>query len=69
MSSTLTRRDFVRAATVAAVGASASRVRGANDHLRLGFIGVGNRAVSSSRPRCRTRTSRWSRCATCTSPT
>ena len=43
MSSTLTRRDFVRAATVAAVGASASRVRGANDRLRLGFIGVGNR--------------------------
>src|SRR5512136_2769470 len=41
----ITRREFTR--TLAAVGATAAfssfRVLGANDRVRLGFIGVGNR--------------------------
>jgi predicted dehydrogenase len=41
----LTRRDFARAATAAGVATalSAGRVRGANERVRLGFIGLGNR--------------------------
>jgi predicted dehydrogenase len=42
--SRLTRRDFGKAAAaVTLTAASASRVLGANDRVRLGFIGVGNR--------------------------
>ena len=46
MKDDITRRSFGRAAAGAAVGlaaASASRVLGANERIRLGFIGVGNR--------------------------
>ena len=41
----MTRRRFVQTSTAAAVAAAASagRVLGANDRIRLGFIGVGNR--------------------------
>jgi predicted dehydrogenase len=41
----ITRREFSKTATAAGVATalSASRVRGANDRIRLGFIGVGNR--------------------------
>ena len=41
----ITRREFSKTATVAGVATalSASRVRGANDRIRIGFIGVGNR--------------------------
>jgi predicted dehydrogenase len=39
-----TRRSFVRAATAAGISAlSYSRVLGANDRIRVGFIGLGNR--------------------------
>ncbi len=39
-----TRRTFVKAAAAATLSASAyARVAGANDRVRLGFIGVGNR--------------------------
>src|SRR5580704_7843422 len=39
-----TRREFGKsAAAVALTAASAQRVLGANDRVRLGFIGVGNR--------------------------
>ncbi len=38
-----TRRGFARASAVALAAASYSRVLGANDRVRLGFIGVGNR--------------------------
>ncbi len=42
--SKLTRRDFGKAAAaVTLTAASASRVFGANDRVRLGFIGLGNR--------------------------
>ena len=44
--SPLTRRDFSKSATVGAVGLtalSASRVYGANERVRVGFIGLGNR--------------------------
>ncbi len=46
--SRITRRDFTSTATKASVAtamtaASASRVLGANDRVRIGFIGVGNR--------------------------
>jgi predicted dehydrogenase len=46
--SRMTRRDFTRAATAAGVATatsalSASRVLGANDRVRIGFIGLGNR--------------------------
>jgi predicted dehydrogenase len=41
--SELTRRDFARAAGVAATAASYSRVMGANDRVRIGYIGLGNR--------------------------
>src|SRR5437867_501768 len=41
---TVTRRDFVKTATVVSVTAfSRGRVRGANDRVRLGFIALGNR--------------------------
>ncbi|HJZ94662.1 MAG TPA: Gfo/Idh/MocA family oxidoreductase [Gemmataceae bacterium] len=41
----ITRRDFTRAAgaTAVATALSAGRVLGANDRVRLGFIGLGNR--------------------------
>jgi predicted dehydrogenase len=40
----MSRRDFTATASALALtAASASRVRGANDRVRLGFIGVGNR--------------------------
>ena len=41
----LTRRDFAKTATAAGVATalSAGRVRGANERVRLGFIGLGNR--------------------------
>jgi predicted dehydrogenase len=41
----MTRRDFTKAAAVGAAttALSASRVMGANDRLRIGFIGLGNR--------------------------
>ena len=45
--SRITRRDFTKAATaasvVAATALSAKRVMGANDRVRVGFIGLGNR--------------------------
>ena len=44
--SRITRRDFTKSATVGAAGLtalSASRVYGANDRVRVGFIGLGNR--------------------------
>jgi predicted dehydrogenase len=40
--STVTRRNFVRAAT-AASALSYGRILGANDRVRMGFIGLGNR--------------------------
>jgi predicted dehydrogenase len=46
MPSTINRRTFTKAAAgalTALTAASASRVLGANERLRLGFIGVGNR--------------------------
>ena len=46
MSDRMSRRAFGRAGAAAAAGlaaASASRVLGANERIRLGFIGVGNR--------------------------
>jgi len=46
MNKTLSRRTFTKtaaAATVAVTAASARRMLGANDRLRLGFIGVANR--------------------------
>ena len=45
MSTSLNRRDFSRAAATAAAACSLApcRVLGANDQVRLGFIGVGNR--------------------------
>jgi predicted dehydrogenase len=39
----MTRRDFARAAAVVATAASYSRIRGANDRVRMGYIGLGNR--------------------------
>src|ERR1700687_2317581 len=38
----LSRRDFTRAAT-AATALSYSRILGANDRVRMGYIGLGNR--------------------------
>src|SRR4030088_1778238 len=38
----ITRRDFTRAAT-AATALSYSRILGANDRVRMGYIGLGNR--------------------------
>ena len=44
MKSTVTRRSFTTAAAVSTMSAlSASRVYGANNKVRLGFIGCGNR--------------------------
>jgi len=45
MSSGVTRRQFVKAsaATLAATALSSSRVLGANERVRVGFVGVGNR--------------------------
>ncbi|MDY3559220.1 Gfo/Idh/MocA family oxidoreductase [Gemmata sp. JC673] len=39
----VTRRDFTTAAAAAATALSAGRVRGANERIRVGFIGLGNR--------------------------
>ena len=39
-----TRRQFAKAAALTAV--SAQRILGANDRVRLGFIGIGNRGGS-----------------------
>ena len=39
----MTRRDFARTAAVAATAASYSRILGANDRVRMGYIGLGNR--------------------------
>src|SRR5438270_13513901 len=39
----MTRRDFARAAAITATAASYSRILGANDRLRMGYIGLGNR--------------------------
>src|ERR1044071_753938 len=40
----MNRRDFAKTAGVATASAlSASRVMGANDRVRIGFIGLGNR--------------------------
>src|SRR5580704_4084982 len=43
--SRLTRRDFTKTATAVGVATalSAKRVLGANDRVRVGFIGLGNR--------------------------
>ncbi len=41
--SNLTRRGFARAAGLAATAASYSRILGANDRVRIGYIGLGNR--------------------------
>jgi hypothetical protein len=38
----LSRRDFART-TAAATAASYQRILGANDRIRMGFIGLGNR--------------------------
>ena len=43
MPARLTRRAFGRAAAAAVTAASAARVLGAGDRIRLGFVGVGNR--------------------------
>ena len=46
MGERMTRRTFAKAGAAAAVGlaaASASKALGANERIRLGFIGVGNR--------------------------
>jgi predicted dehydrogenase len=39
----LSRRDFTKSLAVAATALSTKRVLGANDRIRLGFIGLGNR--------------------------
>jgi len=39
----ITRRDFQRKAAAAATALSYSRILGANDRVRMGFIGLGNR--------------------------
>ena len=39
----MTRRDFARAAALSATAASYSRILGANDRVRMGYIGLGNR--------------------------
>jgi hypothetical protein len=39
-----TRRSFAKAAAITAV--SYSRIRGANERVRLGFVGVGNHPLS-----------------------
>src|SRR5207244_2995878 len=41
----ITRRDFAKSTAAVAVGASLSarRVWGANERIRLGFVGLGNR--------------------------
>src|ERR1700726_2649540 len=39
----MTRRDFARAAALTATAASYSRILGANDRIRMGYIGLGNR--------------------------
>ena len=52
MSNKLNRRSFVRrgAAAAAVVAASTSRVIGANERIRVGFIGTGNRGDQLLRP-------------------
>src|SRR5579872_362416 len=39
----MTRRDFARAAALSATAVSYSRILGANDRVRMGYIGLGNR--------------------------
>src|SRR5579872_2945651 len=39
----MTRREFARAAALSATAASYSRILGANDRVRMGYIGLGNR--------------------------
>src|ERR1700676_2916318 len=39
----MTRRDFARAAALSATAAGYSRILGANDRVRMGYIGIGNR--------------------------
>src|SRR5215475_11866798 len=39
----MTRREFARAAALSATAASYSRIKGANDRVRMGYIGLGNR--------------------------
>src|ERR1041384_4390423 len=39
----MTRRDFARGAAISATAASYSRILGANDRVRMGYIGLGNR--------------------------
>ena len=43
MTQDLSRRSFVKAGALLATGLASSRARGANDRVRLAFIGVGNR--------------------------
>src|SRR5438874_12737403 len=42
-SRTMTRRTFTTASALALTATSAARVYGANEKVRVGFIGVGNR--------------------------
>ena len=57
MYSKVTRRQFVQTGAVAAAGiataASAQRVLGANERIRAGFIGTGNRGDQLLRPTLR----------------
>ena len=39
----MTRRDFARTAALSATAAGYSRILGANDRVRMGYIGLGNR--------------------------
>jgi predicted dehydrogenase len=43
MTQDLSRRSFVKAGALLATGLASSRARGANERVRLAFIGVGNR--------------------------
>jgi hypothetical protein len=48
--SNLTRRDFTKGAALA-TAASYSKIMGANDRVRMGYIGVGNRDRGEHIPR------------------
>ncbi len=50
MSDKLSRRSFVQTGTAAVVAASAAKVVGANERIRVGFIGTGNRGDQLLRP-------------------